>query len=202
MATVQYNRARRMQTIAISADVRLTPLDLEDAADLFALTDANRAHLRAWLPWLDGVRRVEDTRAFLRTAERQAARNDGAQFAVRVDGAIAGVIGHHRIDWRNRHTSLGYWVGEAYQGRGLVTAACRSLLAHAFDAARLNRVEIRCAVGNRRSRAIPRRLGFREEGLVREAEWLYDHFVDHVVYGMLASDWRRAGGVRGAGGTD
>ena len=187
-----------MQTIAISAGLRLTPLDLDDAADLFALTDANRAHLRTWLPWLDGVRRLEDTRAFIRTAEMQASRNDGAQFAVRVDGAIAGVIGHHRIDWRNRHTSLGYWLGAAYQGRGLVTAACRSLVAHAFDAARLNRVEIRCAVGNRRSCAIPRRLGFRQEGVLREAEWLYDHFVDHVIFGMLASDWRRAGGTRGA----
>ncbi len=187
-----------MLTIAISQGIRLTPLDVADAAALFALTDANRGHLRAWLPWLDGVRGVEDTRAFIRTAEMQASRNDGAQFAVRVDGAIAGVIGHHRIDWRNRHTWLGYWLGEAYQGRGLVTAACWSLVAHAFDAARLNRVEIRCAVGNRRSCAIPQRLGFREEGVLREAEWLYDHFVDHVVYGMLASDWRRAGAARGA----
>ena len=188
-----------MQTITISAGFRLTPLDLDDAADLFALTDANRGHLRAWLPWVDGVRRVEDTRSFIRTVEKQASRNDGAQFAVRVDGAIAGVIGHHRIDWRNRHTSLGYWLGSAYEGRGLVTTACRSLVAHAFDAARLNRVEIRCAAGNRRSCAVPQRLGFREEGVLREAEWLYDHFVDHVVYGMLASDWRRAGGASGAG---
>ncbi|MCY4074429.1 MAG: RimJ/RimL family protein N-acetyltransferase, partial [Acidobacteria bacterium] len=96
-----------MQTIAISAGVRLTPLELEDSADLFALTDANRAHLRAWLPWLDGVRRVEDTRAFIRTAERQAARDDGRQFAVRVDGAIAGIFGHLRRDWRTRHTARG-----------------------------------------------------------------------------------------------
>ncbi|MBI3110076.1 MAG: GNAT family N-acetyltransferase, partial [Ignavibacteriales bacterium] len=33
------------------------------------------------------------------------------------------------------------------------------------------------------------RLGFRPEGKIREAEWLYDHFVDHLVYGMLAPDW-------------
>ena len=186
----------RMETIEISKDIRLTPLVDADAGALFALTDANRGRLRQWLPWLDRVRCVEDTRAWIRTTEMQASRNDGARFAIRVGGHIAGVIGHHRIDWPNRQTSLGYWLGEEYQGRGLVTKACRSLLVHAFDAARLNRVEIRCAVGNRRSCAIPRRLGFRREGVLREAEWLYDHFVDLVVYGMIASDWRRRSGTQ------
>ena len=191
-----------MQTIAISAGVRLTPLDLDDAADLFALTDANRAHLRIWLPWLDGIRRIEDTRAFIRTAARQASRNDGAQFAVRVDGAIAGVIGHHRDRLAQPPHLPRLLAGRGLPGPRARHRACRSLLAHAFDAARLNRVEIRCAAGNRRSCAIPRRLGFREEGMLREAEWLYDHFVDHVVYGMLASDWRRSGGARGAAVAD
>jgi len=40
-----------------------------------------------------------------------------------------------------------------------------------------------------RSRAVPQRLLFRQEGLFRDAEWLYDHFVDHVVYAMLVLDW-------------
>ena len=185
-----------METIEISKDIRLTPLADADAGALFALTDANRGRLRQWLPWLDAVRRVEDTRAFIREAEMQASRNDGVRFAIRVEGAIAGVISHHGIDWLNRSTSLGYWLGEEYQGRGLVTRACRSLLAHAFEAARLNRLEIRCAVGNRRSCAVPRRLDFRREGVLREAAWLYDHFVDLVVYGMLASDWRRRSGMQ------
>ena len=69
-----------------------------------------------------------------------------------------------------------------------MTRACRALVAHAFDTLRLQRVEIRVATGNRRSRAIPERLGFREEGILRQVEWLYNHYVDHVVYGRLASD--------------
>ena len=190
------DRGWGMETIEISKDIRLTPLADADAGALFALTDANRERLRQWLPWVDAVRRVEDTRAWIRKTEMQASRNDGVRFAIRVDGAIAGVIGHHRIDWPNRQTSLGYWLGEEYQGRGLVTQACRSLLAHAFESARLNRVEILCAVGNRRSRAIPRRLGFHQEGVLREAAWLYDHFVDLVVYTMLASEWRRRSGMQ------
>jgi ribosomal-protein-serine acetyltransferase len=70
-----------------------------------------------------------------------------------------------------------------------MTEACRIFTDHAFGTWKLNRVQIRCAVANRRSRAIPERLGFRSEGTIREAEWLYGRVVDHVVYAMLASEW-------------
>lgn len=181
-----------MQPIAVSERLALTPLELRDAHELFDLTDRNRAYLRHWLPWLDNVTRPEDTRAFIRAAQAQASQNSGTQLAIRLDGRITGIVGHHQIDWRNRLTSLGYWVAEEFQGQGLVTAASQALVSHAFDHAQLNRVEIRCATGNDKSRAIPVRLGFREEGLLRDAEWLYDHFVDHIVYAMLARDWAAA----------
>ena len=188
-----------MLTLPVTDRCRLTPLRLADADELFSLTDANRSHLRRWLPWLDGVRRVDDTRGFIRTAEALAARNEGLQLALRVDGRIAGVVGHRHIDRENRSTTIGYWIGESYQGCGLVTAACRALITRAFGAAGLNRIEILCATGNHRSRAIPVRLGFREEGLRREAAWLYDHFVDLVVYAVLAREWRVAGDGAGRG---
>ena len=178
-----------MQTIPVSETFALTPLELQDAEELFSLTDANRDYLHRWLPWLDSIRRVEDTRAFVRAAQAQSSQNNGAQLAIRYHGRIVGIVGHHQIDWRNRLTSLGYWIGEEFQGRGLVTTACQALMDHAFGEARLNRIEVRCAVGNAKSRAIPQRLGFRQEGVLHDAEWLYDHFVDHIVYAMLARDW-------------
>jgi ribosomal-protein-serine acetyltransferase len=103
---------------------------------------------------------------------------------------LAGVIGYDAIDWENRSTEVGYWLGEGYQGKGLATAACRALVDHAFKELGLNRVSIACATENKKSCAIPERLGFRREGVVRQAEWLYDHFVDHVVYAALASEWQ------------
>ena len=178
-----------MQPIRVSSDCTLTPLASEDAHELFGVTEANRDYLRGWLPWLDSIKRVEDTAAFIRAARAQSAHNNGTQLAIKESGRIVGVVGHHQIDWRNRLTSLGYWVAQEHQGHGVVTTACRAVVTHAFTHAGLNRVEIRCAVGNHKSRAIPQRLDFVQEGLIRDAEWLYDHFVDHIVYAMLAREW-------------
>jgi ribosomal-protein-serine acetyltransferase len=70
-----------------------------------------------------------------------------------------------------------------------MTAAVRTLVDHALSTWRLNRVEIRAAVENRRSRAIPVRLGFRQEGTLREVEKVGDRYLDCVLYSMLAADW-------------
>jgi ribosomal-protein-serine acetyltransferase len=56
----------------------------------------------------------------------------------------------------------------------------------------LNRIEIRCATGNKRSRSVAERLGFKPEGILRQSEWLYDHYVDHAVYAMLHEEFMAA----------
>lgn len=93
------------------------------------------------------------------------------------------------MNWANKSTSIGYWLGERYQGKGIMTKSCKSFIEYAFKELNLNKIEIRCAEQNFRSRAIPERLGFVKEGIIREAEWLNDHFVSHVVYGILAREW-------------
>lgn len=165
----------------------------EDAEELFALVDENRAYLRQWLPWLDQNTEVEHTRVFIRATRKQHEDRNGFACGIRRRGTLVGVVGVHGIDWTNRKTSVGYWVGQTHQGQGIVTRACRALLSYLFDELGLNRVEIGCAPGNTKSAAIPERLGFVREGLLRQPEWLYDRFVDHVVYGLLAAEWRQRG---------
>ncbi|MEY2535308.1 MAG: ribosomal-protein-serine acetyltransferase [bacterium] len=164
-------------------------LEETDADELFALVHRNRDHLLPWMPWLQGTRDPAGTLEFIRTTRRQAAGNDGIQTAIVEDGAIAGVVGFHRVDWANRVTSVGYWLSADRQGRGTMTEAVRMLVDVAVGAWALNRVEIQAAVDNRRSRAIPERLGFREEGVRRQAERHGDRYLDLVVYAMLAADW-------------
>lgn len=174
----------------IDDKTELRLLELRHTEELFILTDRNRHHLREWLPWVDSSLYPESTERFIKSALEQFARNYGFQGGLWFQGRLAGVIGYHQIDWVNRRTSIGYWLGAEFQGKGLMTKACAALIDYAFGQLKLNRIEIRCATGNKKSRAIPERLGFTQEGIIRQAEWLYDHFVDHAVYGMLASEWR------------
>ena len=157
---------------------------------LFALTDSNRTYLRQWLPWVDDTRNVEDTRAFIASSLRRYRDDVGMSCGILYQGNLAGVIGFNTIDWMNFKTEIGYWLGADFQGLGLITKACRAMIDHAFLDLELNKVEIRCATGNTRSCAIPQRLGFTQEGVARQAEWLYDHYVDLVLYGMLSSEWK------------
>jgi ribosomal-protein-serine acetyltransferase len=174
--------------------VSMRMLRLQDAEELFAAVDANRAHLRQWLPWLDDNTAAGDTKAFIQTTLDQCARNQGFVCAILQEEGIVGSIGYHPIHWQNRSVVIGYWLAEASMGQGVVTRCCRVLIDYAFREFGLNKVAIPAATKNRRSRAIPERLGFRQEGIVGDAEWLYDHFVDHVVYSVLAREWSRVAG--------
>jgi ribosomal-protein-serine acetyltransferase len=177
--------------IDLPGGARLRPLEESDAGELFALTDRNRAHLEPWLPWVPLTTSPDDTLQFIRATRRQLEDDEGMQLAlVDADGAIAGVAGFHRFDWPNRATTIGYWLAADRQGRGLMTEAVRALVAHAFDERGLHRIEIAAAFDNVRSRAIPERLGFRQEGVRREAERHGERYLDLVVYALLAPEWR------------
>lgn len=70
-----------------------------------------------------------------------------------------------------------------------MTKACEAMIRYIFEELCLNRIEIRAALTNLKSRAIPERLGFQMEGKIRQAERINDRFVDHIVYGLLKEDW-------------
>jgi len=82
---------------------------------------------------------------------------------------------------------IGCWLEPAAEGRGLITAACRMLLAYAFDERGLHRAEWRCRADNARSSAVAERLGMTLEGVLREA-WkvvLYDKRAWSVLAGVV-----------------
>jgi len=178
-----------MFRLTIDAETSLHPVEERHAPELFALTARNRARLRAWLPWPDAVTREEHTREFIRTARTQLAAGNGFQTALLHGGVIAGMVGLHYVDRLNGTTSIGYWLDAAHEGRGLATRAVACVLDHIFGELALELAEIRAATGNRRSRALAERLGFREDGTLRLRERLHDRRVDHVVYSLLASEW-------------
>ena len=176
----------------ISDNLELRLLQLEDAQELFALTDANRSYLREWLPWLDFVTQVDDTRDFIVKILKQFAEGEGLVVAICDRGRIVGLVGFNRIEQQDRIGYLGYWLAEAARGQGIMTKSCRSLIDYGFTTLKLDRVVIACATENHRSRAIPLRLSFTHTDTVRDAEWLYQEFVAHDIYSLSAKDWKKS----------
>ncbi len=178
-------------SIEASGNLRLRTVQESDATELHALIASNRDHLSRWMAW-PSTQTFDDTLRFIRSCARQLAENDGFQAAILRDQKIVGVAGFHGVDWARRSTSIGYWLAEEQQGQGTMSSAVRALLDHAFEVWRLNRVEVRIAPDNERSRALAIRLGFRQEGTLRAAERIGERYLDSVVYSLLDSDRGRA----------
>lgn len=172
----------------LSEDVTLRPVQLSDAQELDELVAANREHLSGFMPWAAG-QTLEVTRRFIESTRVRQLAGNGFECVIIRQGRIVGMVGYHAVNWDHGNTSLGYWLAAPEQGRGTMTAAVRALVEHAFSVWTLHRVEIAAAVENERSRALARRLGFREEGIRRQVERIGTRYVDHVVYSMLATEW-------------
>jgi ribosomal-protein-serine acetyltransferase len=100
----------------------LRPLDDADAPELYALIEANRAHLARWMRWA-ADQTAAQTLEFIRTTGHQLADDEGFQAVLTAGGRLVGVAGLRAIDWPNRATSIGYWLAAAEQGRGTMTGA-------------------------------------------------------------------------------
>jgi ribosomal-protein-serine acetyltransferase len=174
----------RVRTLA--PGVLMRPLTRADTAALHALIEANRDHLRPWLPFADQA--PESTAAYVDRAVSAATAGQALSMAIESDGELVGAVSFVDLSREHRSTSIGYWLAAGAQGRGIMSRAVEAMVEEAFGPWRLERVEIRAVAENARSRAIPERLGFRREGRLRRAQHVNGVAHDDIVYGLLATD--------------
>lgn len=181
-----------MFQIQIHDRLILKQFELSEDEALFALTEQNRNHLRQWLPWVDHTKTIQDTINYLYFCKSEYERNQVINAGIWYEGYLVGCIGYNDVNRFNRYAKIGYWLNEHMQGKGIMTQACGEMVRYGFQELNLNRLEIRVATENKKSQAIPLRLGFVYEGVIRQTEWLYDRFVDHMVYGLLREEFEQA----------
>lgn len=178
-----------MFQLKVDDEIEIRSLEESDTETVFALVDRNREHLRRWLIWVDRSSSPEVTRQFIKDSKRSFENKEAMSAGIWFQRQLAGAIGVVHYDWFNRKLELGYWISTEHQGKGIVTRAVSAMIDDAFNNQGLNRVEIHCAKANIRSRAIPERLGFKQDGVMRQSSLLNDELVDKVIYSMLASEW-------------
>ena len=177
--------------IQVDETISLEFLEEIHAESLFNLVNNNRAYLREWLPWVDHMHTIANFTNYIIDTKKRAVEKSDFGYAIIIDKNIVGRIGLHHINYQNRIAEIGYWLASGLQGTGIIFKSCKALINHSFKELGLNRVEIKCGIGNDKSRAIAEKLQFKQEGILRQAELLNGKFIDLYLYAMLKDDWEK-----------
>ncbi|MEX2649405.1 MAG: GNAT family protein [Alphaproteobacteria bacterium] len=175
--------------------VYLTPPRVSDWRAWADLRSRSREFLVPWEPtWPhDALTRSSFRR---RVRAHAAERRHGSGFAFlirrRADHALLGAITIGDVQRSVAQScSLGYWIGQAYARQGYMTEALRLALRFAFDTLTLHRAAAACLPNNGASQALLRKLGFQQEGYAREYLRIDGRWQDHVLFGLLATEFER-----------
>ncbi len=179
-----------MFELRVNDRVVLRLRDESHAKETYWLIKKNDEHLRPWMRWIDSVESVKDSMANIEANIEDWELKTDLHLGVFRDELLVGMVSLHNINYLMHTAAIGYWLDEDNVGRGIITDAVKMMIRYAFDDLAINRIEIRAAVGNVKSRAIPERLGFRQEGILRQAECVNGIFMDMAVYGLLKQDLR------------
>lgn len=178
-----------VKTIKIDNNLSLRQIIPMDAEDIFHIIDSERTFLGQWLPFVASTQSADDTLSFINHYNQVSDENDAGIFTIRIDGSCVGIIGFKGTDIENHKTEIGYWLSERNQGQGIITRSLKELCRIAFEDLDINRIQIKCAEENDRSKAIPKRLGFTFEGIERDGERMSnDNYVNLEIYSLLKSD--------------
>ena len=182
-----------MGQIKVDDTIVLELIDDHHAETLYQLVKINRLHLREWLPWVDHMRSVDDFKRYINSSKLRYSNQTEMGYVIMADRIMIGRVGLYNIDAGNKTASIGYWLDQQWLGKGIITRCCKAVIDEGFGRLQLNRIEIRAAAGNVKSQAIPERLGFKKEGIIRQGEFVNNQFVDLFVYSILKEEWERQG---------
>jgi ribosomal-protein-serine acetyltransferase len=180
------------KTLPVNETTVLEMIDYHHAERLQELVKANRHYLRQWLPWVDHMRTVEDFRAYIYNSKQRMAAKMELGYVILVEHVMVGRLGLYHIDPHNKCASIGYWLDQQHQGKGILTRCVQELIKYSFTELGLNRIEIRCGTANYKSQAIPERLHFKKEGTIRQGEFVDNQFIDLYIYSLIKEEWQPA----------
>ena len=169
--------------LIVNENIRLKEIGFEHLRPIFNTIDAEREYLGKWLPFVELTKDISFTNQFIENYLNSDRVN--LTFAITYQKQFAGLIGLKDTDLDNKKTEIGYWISERFQGKGIITYSCKTLIDYIFNTKEINRIQIKAATKNLKSRTIPERLGFTLEGIERDGELHSYGFVDLAIYGLL-----------------
>ncbi|HEV2582118.1 MAG TPA: GNAT family protein [Ktedonobacteraceae bacterium] len=174
--------------------VIVRPYRESDAQALQEAVAESRDNLRPWMPFADEHQTVDESRDWIihQIAGWLTRESLVVGFWDAATQRYLGGSGYHVRDWEIGYYEIGYWIRVTAEGHGYVTETIRLLTDYAFETLKANRLEIRCDELNVRSAAIPRRLGYIEEGLLRnDTITPGGDLRNTLVFSLITGEWPR-----------
>jgi RimJ/RimL family protein N-acetyltransferase len=123
---------------------------------------------------------LDDAREFLK---KKIVEQPATVFCVEIDGAAVGGIGIHRGQDVHQHTAtLGYWLGEAFWGHGIMTEAVNAVSDFCFDNLPLRRISAEVFSNNPASARVLEKAGFTFEGRLKNHVFKNGELLDSLLY--------------------
>ncbi len=140
-----------------------------DGKGVYDAMKASLNELKPWMPWAHREQSVEDVEANMRDAHAKFLTREDLRLHLfdKETGQFIGSSGLHRINWDVPKFEIGYWIDTRFSGKGYITEAVKDITEFAFVNLNARRVEIRCDSKNTKSSAIPEKLGFILEGILK-----------------------------------
>jgi RimJ/RimL family protein N-acetyltransferase len=140
-----------------------------DGKAVYEAMQASLNELKPWMPWAHNNQTVDDVEGNIRDAHAKFLTREDLRLHIfhKVTGEFIGSSGLHRINWDIPKFEIGYWIDTRLSGKGYITEAGGGITDFAFKELNAKRVEIRCDSQNVRSRAIPEKLGYTLEGILK-----------------------------------
>lgn len=173
----------------VDEQLSIRMLKINEAKKLLSLINDSRSYLSPWISWITEIQTIYDAEDYIRYCFEAYANRTQLDAGIFYYDRLVGIISFDEFDWDHRIGYIGYLLNKNAQGKGIMTRAIATMVEQAFTHFKLNKVEIRVATTNERSQAIPERLNFKKEGVLRSAEKLKDKYIDNIVYGLLKNEW-------------
>ncbi len=135
----------------IDKDLTLRMRRQSEAAAVFAMIDANRKFLGEWLPWPAHVTSLVGVSDHISKTQKGWREGTSLGLGIFLRGRFVGMCGYNRIDTKTRCGTIGYWLAESAQGKGIMTRAVKSLVTYGFQTLGLQEIKIDVAEGNVKS---------------------------------------------------
>lgn len=179
----------KMFKMQIDEELSLALIDFSFAKQWLAIIKNEREYLSEWLSWPLDAYDESFYLDFTRSQLQLYAENKALTCIILYKDQYVGNVSFNSLNHELKCCEIGYWLSKKFQGKGIMSRSVTKMISLGFEKYDMHKIKIAVAIENRKSRAVPERLGFNVESIIIKREKMNGKLFDFVIYGISREDW-------------